>query len=502
MLRHAHQEPVMRRSASPSPAWAQAERDAEAAAWIGGPTTVFSPALTPSDVAECTALTPTTPGASLDGSTRRTMGARFGYDFARVRVHDDEEAASLAEKAHARAYTIGHDLVFARGQYAPDKAAGRRLLTHELSHVVQQASSGVRAVQRDDKHKPVQTPPADPELALGERLVKDFSNGIDVAFYQPMPSDKEAAMGAANAWAKREQALGVRGKAVTAKNARFGEAMSDADHPLVATVQALGTLLNSAVAKAAPGPQLPGTGPTTIKTLGIFAHGTSSWCGLGAVTSSKAATVIKSIAPTLASSVNVILFSCNSGRSPDESEEWVKGTMRPGGSKSLAAVTRDALITEGKAGGTVWGHTATGHVTENFALREFEATGGKGSEGASFAQRYAFGPNDMAVVAYDLVSGVTDGGYETVSEQKLNRAAVARAEREIYAGYAAANKALTYGGGKLAESAPTHPVEVGKMIKEYWDKTHWPAHKDKAVQAFVRAMLTAGLIKKRPPTTP
>ncbi len=81
------------------------------------------------------------PGQSLDPSVRRAMEQRFGHDFSRVRVHTDAEAAASAQAISARAYTAGTDLVFGAGQYAPRSAAGRFLLAHELTHVVQQEGS-------------------------------------------------------------------------------------------------------------------------------------------------------------------------------------------------------------------------------------------------------------------------------------------------------------------------------------------------------------------------
>jgi hypothetical protein len=69
------------------------------------------------------------------------MEARFGHDFSRVRVHFDAKAAASTEALNARAYTAGECVVFGAGQYAPGAAAGRRLLAHELAHVVQQRQS-------------------------------------------------------------------------------------------------------------------------------------------------------------------------------------------------------------------------------------------------------------------------------------------------------------------------------------------------------------------------
>jgi hypothetical protein len=66
------------------------------------------------------------------------MEPRFGHDFSHVRVHADDLAAQSARAVHARAYTVGSDVVFGQGQYTPQGLAGRRLLAHELTHVLQQ----------------------------------------------------------------------------------------------------------------------------------------------------------------------------------------------------------------------------------------------------------------------------------------------------------------------------------------------------------------------------
>jgi Domain of unknown function (DUF4157) len=78
------------------------------------------------------------PGQPLDAETRTVMGSRFGRDFSRVRVHTDMAAAETAVQLNAEAYTVGRHIVFAPGRYAPSVPDGRRLLAHELTHVLQQ----------------------------------------------------------------------------------------------------------------------------------------------------------------------------------------------------------------------------------------------------------------------------------------------------------------------------------------------------------------------------
>lgn len=78
------------------------------------------------------------PGQSLDAGTRAFMEPRFGHDFSQVRVHTDARAAESARAVNALAYTVGRDVVFGVGQYVPETREGRRLMAHELTHVVQQ----------------------------------------------------------------------------------------------------------------------------------------------------------------------------------------------------------------------------------------------------------------------------------------------------------------------------------------------------------------------------
>lgn len=81
------------------------------------------------------------PGRPLDSATRGFMESRFGYDFSKVRIHTDARAAASADAIHADAYTAASHVVFGGGRYAPESAAGKQLLAHELAHVVQQAGS-------------------------------------------------------------------------------------------------------------------------------------------------------------------------------------------------------------------------------------------------------------------------------------------------------------------------------------------------------------------------
>jgi hypothetical protein len=78
------------------------------------------------------------PGRPLGSATRAYMEPRFGQDLSQVRVHTNAKVAASARAVNALAYTIGQDVVFASGRYSPQTCASKRLLAHELTHVIQQ----------------------------------------------------------------------------------------------------------------------------------------------------------------------------------------------------------------------------------------------------------------------------------------------------------------------------------------------------------------------------
>jgi len=87
------------------------------------------------------------PGQPLDTGTRSFMEPRFGHDFSQVRVHTDARAAESARAVNALAYTVGKDVVFGKGHYMPGTSEGKRLLAHELTHVVQQKAPIVQRAE-------------------------------------------------------------------------------------------------------------------------------------------------------------------------------------------------------------------------------------------------------------------------------------------------------------------------------------------------------------------
>ncbi|MBS1133303.1 MAG: peptidase superfamily protein [Burkholderiaceae bacterium] len=86
-------------------------------------------------------------GRPLEPALRQDMEGRFGHDFSRVRIHTGSAAAISAQDVDAHAYTLGQSIVFDAGRFSTDTSEGRRLLAHELTHVVQQ--TGAKWIQRE-----------------------------------------------------------------------------------------------------------------------------------------------------------------------------------------------------------------------------------------------------------------------------------------------------------------------------------------------------------------
>jgi hypothetical protein len=98
------------------------------------------------------------PGRPLAPAVRQDMEERLGHDFSNVRVHSDATAEQSARELNARAYTLGRDIVIGAGRLKPETPEGRRLIAHELTHVVQQTEGRSHGVMRDAES---QTPPGE-----------------------------------------------------------------------------------------------------------------------------------------------------------------------------------------------------------------------------------------------------------------------------------------------------------------------------------------------------
>lgn len=124
------------------------------------------------------------PGQPLDVGTRAFFEPRFGRDFSQVHLHADAKAAESARAVNALAYTVGRDLVFDSGQYAPGTIAGRRLLAHELAHSVQQSANakqeqGSQMASNSlsvNQEAEVEADQAAADLVTGQQIVVSASN--------------------------------------------------------------------------------------------------------------------------------------------------------------------------------------------------------------------------------------------------------------------------------------------------------------------------------------
>lgn len=121
-------------------------------------------------------------GAPLPGDVRGEMEARFGADFAEVRVHDDTSAHHSATGLASHAYTHGEHIVFNANRFAPHTGGGKRLLAHELAHVVQQRRGGaVPALDPQAPHEQAADHAADAVMAGSAPVVVAGATGVGVA---------------------------------------------------------------------------------------------------------------------------------------------------------------------------------------------------------------------------------------------------------------------------------------------------------------------------------
>ncbi len=136
------------------------------------------------------------PGQPLDKESRAFFEPRFSHDFGKVRVHADMRAAESAQAVHARAFAVGNHIVFGTGAVASPSLSARRLLAHELTHIVQQKGNGLgRALQRtpDSSSEPEQSS-VSVSLASGvaathEIVIDGESFNLLVMTFQPAPED-------------------------------------------------------------------------------------------------------------------------------------------------------------------------------------------------------------------------------------------------------------------------------------------------------------------------
>src|SRR5262245_1462223 len=120
------------------------------------------------------------PGKPLEPALRQDMEERFGYDFSHVRVHTGAAAEQSAEDVNAHAYTIGHNIVLGMDRFGTETHEGRRMIAHELTHVVQQSSANENAVAQSNERRgfsPGLISPRQPAVTMVQRQVKRSPGG-------------------------------------------------------------------------------------------------------------------------------------------------------------------------------------------------------------------------------------------------------------------------------------------------------------------------------------
>lgn len=156
-------------------------------------------------------------GASLPRADRAFFESRFDRDFSNVRIHDGQAADTASRAMDARAFTLGSDIAFARGEYRPGTGEGRRLMAHELAHTIQQSGGARRTVRRQQQAGVAE------ERHLTEAMCAkeggcDFQDGTGAAtgkFTLTIYADKEgpfllipATSGVGHAWLRLEDDKG------------------------------------------------------------------------------------------------------------------------------------------------------------------------------------------------------------------------------------------------------------------------------------------------------
>lgn len=179
-------------------------------------------------------------GHGLPASVRGFFETRFGHDFAQVRVHADNRAAEMARGFNARAFTMGNDIYFGSGEYAPGTSTGDKLLAHELTHTIQQsrvgshfvgrARSGTAAVRLSSAPPSIQRKEAvlKPEVTPGNPLERTlageppglttpFVNGVEISskgkLLEAMPVVKAFSVGSAPDTCKVSTPIDINSKA-------------------------------------------------------------------------------------------------------------------------------------------------------------------------------------------------------------------------------------------------------------------------------------------------
>jgi hypothetical protein len=107
-------------------------------------------------------------GSTLDSTTKSFMESRFGADFSGIHIHTGQFASQLSSDLNAQAFTVGSDIYFNSGKFAPESPAGKKLLAHELTHVIQQKSDAAKPTS-------IQRVPFERRDPIHDAILDDFS---------------------------------------------------------------------------------------------------------------------------------------------------------------------------------------------------------------------------------------------------------------------------------------------------------------------------------------
>jgi len=120
-------------------------------------------------------ITPVNNGQPLPATVQNYFEPRLGYGLGGVRIHTDTNAARSAQSINARAYTLGNNVVFNKGEYSPGTHEGKKLLAHELTHVIQQQGTNPM-IQRE----PVFPDETCSKGNVQERIVRDTAKALEL----------------------------------------------------------------------------------------------------------------------------------------------------------------------------------------------------------------------------------------------------------------------------------------------------------------------------------
>ncbi len=337
-------------------------------------------------------------GAALPTHDRAAMEAHFGYNFANVRIYDDAAAARSADDVRANAYSFGNKIVFANSVYRPGDSHSRRVLAHELTHVIQQphAESRPRGIAKADataereananainfgqSRSPrsslgttssglihCQPKGARNDLAEEIRRVWRQRGGITVAFYGGKvhgPGAGPEFQRQATQFAQDHRAIGMPG----------GKAEAGVAIEITKSIPALLEDLEVAISGI-----LRESTRVPVRTLAIFTHGIETELEAGPIggTSAQVQWIsdvkgwVNQLAPYLSLAPSILLYACRTGGQPAKGMPFAAG---------VAQYLQEAIAARhpgnlSRVAPEVWGHRGAAHTTANPQVVKYGGTG-------------------------------------------------------------------------------------------------------------------------------